>query len=78
MSDTELAWIKSQIQLFNASIDAVVKDYAFITAVPIDFSNHGQCSQESWVQGLTDKAPFHPTVPGQQAIADAVLEVFEK
>ncbi|HMT18481.1 MAG TPA: SGNH/GDSL hydrolase family protein [Candidatus Saccharibacteria bacterium] len=78
VSDTELAWIKSQIQLFNASIDAVVKDYAFITAVPIDFSGHGQCSQESWVQGLTDKAPFHPTVPGQQAIADAVLEVFEK
>ncbi len=78
VSDTELAWIKSQIQLFNASIDAVVKDYAFMTAVPIDFSNHGQCSQENWVQGLTDKAPFHPTITGQQAIADAVLEVFEK
>ena len=78
VSDIELAWIKSQIQLFNASIDAAVKNYPFITTVPVDFSGHGQCSQESWVQGLTDKAPFHPTASGQQAIADTILEAIKE
>lgn len=40
----------------------------FLTAEP-DFADHGICSPQSYVQGLTAKAPFHPTASGQLAIA---------
>lgn len=78
ISDAEAAWIKSQVQVFNASIDAVAKDYSFIKIVPLDFKDHGQCSSDSWVQGLQALAPLHPTASGQQAIADAVLEAIKE
>ena len=40
----------------------------FLTAEP-DFTDHGICSPQSYVQGLNAKAPFHPTASGQLAIA---------
>ena len=34
-----------------------------------DFSGHGICSPSSYVQGIHDYAPFHPTAAGELAIA---------
>jgi lysophospholipase L1-like esterase len=39
--------------------------------VPLDFSGHGICSRQPWVQNLAEAQPFHPTNAGQQAIANA-------
>lgn len=40
----------------------------FLSVKP-DFSGHTLCSAQPYVQGLHGKAPFHPTVSGQLAIA---------
>jgi hypothetical protein len=34
-----------------------------------DFSGHGVCSDQPYVQGLTDPAPFHPNATGELVIA---------
>lgn len=38
-------------------------------AVQPDFSGHEMCTPDSYVQGLGDPAPFHPTTAGELAIA---------
>lgn len=40
----------------------------FLSVQP-DFTGHQLCSAQPYVQGLGDKAPFHPTQSGQLAIA---------
>ena len=39
-----------------------------ITVRP-DFTGHALCDPDSYVQGLRDPAPFHPTAAGELAIA---------
>ena len=40
-----------------------------LTAVRPDFTGHGLCDPEPYVQGLKAAAPFHPTPAGELAIA---------
>ncbi len=64
-----------------AALNAVLADAAeaagFKTAMP-DFSEHGVCDPYPYVQGLDDKAPFHPTPSGQLAIAIADIQVLSE
>ena len=39
-----------------------------ITVRP-DFTGHALCDPDSYVQGVRDPAPFHPTAAGELAIA---------
>jgi hypothetical protein len=52
-----------------------------LVAVRPDFAGHAICDPEPYVQGLHGRAPFHPTVAGQLAIAladsDAVQRIEE-
>ena len=34
-----------------------------------DFTGHGLCTEQPYVQGLGDAAPFHPNGTGQLVIA---------
>jgi GDSL-like Lipase/Acylhydrolase family len=55
-----------------AALNAVLKKGAQLFGdqpVQPDFSGHALCSTEPYVQGLADKAPFHPTASGELAIA---------
>jgi lysophospholipase L1-like esterase len=70
---SEIAWLTSETDALNKTIQNVVKKYPFASFAPVDFTGHDICSGDSWVQGLTDPAPFHPTAQGQQAIAQSVL-----
>ncbi len=62
---------KSLIKLLDA-LNNVLADGAKATgliAVQPDFSGHALCDQVPYVQGLRGRAPFHPTLAGELAIA---------
>jgi lysophospholipase L1-like esterase len=69
---TESAWLSAKAAQVNNVIRESVTILGSATYVPVDFTGHGLCSADSWVQGLQAVAPTHPTAAGQQAIARAV------
>lgn len=72
----EWRWIDNRAADLNAAIEQSLRRYDFAHFVPVDFSGHGLCSSNSWVQGVSAAAPFHPTAAGQRAIADAVVATY--
>jgi lysophospholipase L1-like esterase len=73
ITSNEIAWLNRQTQAINSTISSVANHHAFARYVPVSFSGHELCSNDSWVQGASDPAPFHPTAEGQRVIASAVL-----
>lgn len=73
ISAPEVTWIREKQEALNRTIENVAGYYSFATFAPVDFTGHDVCSVDSWIQGLSDPAPIHPTARGQQAIADAIL-----
>lgn len=69
----EITWLTAETNALNQTIQNVSRHYSFARFSPVDFTGHDICSSSSWVQGLADPAPFHPTATGQQAIAQSVL-----
>lgn len=68
----ETSWLNEQTDNLNQTLEDGAKKSGYATFAPVDFSGHDMCSQDPWVQGPNDPAPFHPTTKGQQAIANAV------
>ncbi|GAA1761642.1 GDSL-type esterase/lipase family protein [Nonomuraea bangladeshensis] len=60
--------LRSLLDVLNTVLAEGAKTFGF-TAVRQHFAGHGVCSYTPFVQGLSDKAPLHPTVAGQLAIA---------
>ncbi len=58
----------AKLDALNTVLAAGVKT-ASITAAAADFTGHGPCSDQPYVQGLQAPAPFHPTAAGELAIA---------
>jgi lysophospholipase L1-like esterase len=52
----------------NAVLAQGAKTFGYLVAQP-DFTGHGACSEQPYVQGLTDSAPFHPNATGELVIA---------
>lgn len=77
ITDNEIAWFTRQWNRLNRNIKRVTERHDFAEYVPIDFTGHDMCSEDSWVQGLGSPAPFHPTVTGQQVIAGSVLSAID-
>lgn len=73
---TELAWVQSLQTSLNTSLQAAVKPFSFVHFVPVDFSGHQLCATDPWVQGLAAKAPFHPSVAGQAALAKQIVDAY--
>lgn len=73
LTSAEISWLRSRTNSLNTAIRGTVGKYSFADYAPVSFSGHDICSADSWIQGLNDPAPFHPTAAGQQAIAKAVL-----
>lgn len=63
----------AKLAALNDVLAAGAKATEFSTATP-DFTDHGLCSDSSYIQGPTAGAPFHPTPAGQLAIALADAE----
>ncbi len=73
VTDAEGRWLAEQATRLNDTIKNAVSKYSYATYVDVTFDNNGLCDQTSWLQGVRDPAPFHPTLTGQQAIKDAIL-----
>jgi hypothetical protein len=73
LTSTEISWLRGRTSNLNSAISGTVSKYSFADYAPVNFSGHDICSNDSWIQGLNDLAPFHPNAAGQQAIAKAVL-----
>jgi lysophospholipase L1-like esterase len=52
----------------NAVLAQGAKTFGYLVAEP-DFTGHGVCSAQPYVQSLTDSAPFHPNATGELVIA---------
>ncbi|HEX7483929.1 MAG TPA: SGNH/GDSL hydrolase family protein [Candidatus Saccharimonadales bacterium] len=76
LTSTEISWLRARSSSLNTAIRGTVGKYSFAKYSPVSFSGHELCSSDSWIQGPTDLAPFHPTEAGQQAIAKAVLSKY--
>ena len=74
---TELTWGRSQQANLNSNIQAIVAQYSFAKFAPVNFSGHELCTTDSWVQGLSDNAPYHPTAEGQQEYANSVISSYK-
>lgn len=73
-TNAEIDFLNNQRYNLNTAIHNVVGLYSFARYASTDFTGHALCSTDSWIQGLNDNAPIHPTAQGQQHIAEAVLE----
>ncbi|WP_052226252.1 GDSL-type esterase/lipase family protein [Microbacterium mangrovi] len=60
--------LQDDLAALNAILAEGAKTADFATASP-DFTGHGVCSSQPYVQGVADPAPFHPTPSGALAIA---------
>lgn len=69
---SELAWGRQQQAAINDAIQKAVKNFAFAKFAAIDFGGHELCTTDSWVQGLADRQPYHPTEAGQTAFAKQI------
>jgi lysophospholipase L1-like esterase len=68
----QLVWLRGLGEQLNYTLQQSVTNYKFASFVPLSFTGHELCSLNSWVQGLTDSYPYHPTVEGQQAISSTI------
>jgi lysophospholipase L1-like esterase len=64
--------LESELARMNDVIERGAQAFGF-TAVRPHFEGHELCTEQSWVQGLGDPAPFHPNSAGELAIAAADL-----
>ncbi len=74
--------LSSRLATLNTVLTQGAQTFGFIPVHP-SFEGHELCSSQPYVQGLHDKAPFHPTAAGeldialtdQQALTKAALAV---
>lgn len=83
VTSSELNWINAETDNLNKSIRQTITatakvsswfkgTYTFATYVPLSFDGHGICSNQPWVQGLSDLAPLHPNATGAAQIASTL------
>lgn len=68
-----MTWLNDQAKNLNNAISSQAQKYPFAKFAPVSFSGHELCTSSPWIQQLSDKSPFHPSIEGQNAIADAVI-----
>jgi lysophospholipase L1-like esterase len=68
LTSTNLQVLVSRLNTLNNVLARGAAQFGFSAPQP-DFAGHQLCTPQSYVQGLTDAAPMHPTTAGQLAIA---------
>jgi lysophospholipase L1-like esterase len=64
--------LRVELDRMNTVLEQGAEGFGFGVVQP-RFDGHELCSDESWVQGMTDPAPFHPKAAGELAITAAIL-----
>jgi lysophospholipase L1-like esterase len=68
LTPAKISVLLDRLAGLNAVLEEGAKTFEFLVATP-DFSGHGVCSDQPYVQELTDPAPFHPNATGELVIA---------
>jgi lysophospholipase L1-like esterase len=64
--------LRSILAQLNGILQQGAEAFGFTSVTP-SFRGHELCSEQPWVQGLSDPYPFHPSAAGELAIAAALL-----
>jgi lysophospholipase L1-like esterase len=64
--------LRSVLAQLNEVLAQGAAAFGFTSVVPA-FTGHELCSDQPWVQGMSDPFPFHPRAAGELALAAAVL-----
>ena len=64
--------LRIELERMNTVLDQGARGFGFSVASPA-FEGHELCTDQSWVQGMSDPAPFHPRAAGELAITAAIL-----
>lgn len=64
--------LRSMLAQLNSILAQGAEAFGFTSVTP-SFRGHELCSDQPWVQGLSDPYPFHPSAAGELAIAAALL-----
>ena len=75
IDQNEINWVHTQQVDLNKSISSTVGEFAFAKFASIDFTGHELCTTNSWVQGIADKQPYHPTEEGQMSFANQIVKI---
>jgi lysophospholipase L1-like esterase len=76
LTSTNLQILVSRLNTLNEVLAKGAAQFGFSSPQP-DFDGHQLCTPQSYVQGLADPAPMHPTAAGQLAIALADQSVLQ-
>jgi lysophospholipase L1-like esterase len=68
MTEGKRRTLEADLSALNTILANAAKTAGFLSVRP-DFAGHGICTPQSYVQGVSAKAPFHPNASGQLAIA---------
>lgn len=71
----ELAWGRQLQSSIDETIKQATSSFSFVSFAAIQFAGHELCTPDSWVQGLADKQPYHPTQAGQAAFARSIIQM---
>jgi lysophospholipase L1-like esterase len=69
--------LSSRLVTLNTVLADGAQTFGFVAVHP-SFAGHELCSGQSYVQGLKDAAPFHPTAAGELTIALADQQALTK
>lgn len=72
IDDAEKELVRFVSSGLNDTISRSVEPFPYATFADIDFKGHELCTENTWIQGIDGKTPFHPTSSGQQAIAKQI------
>jgi lysophospholipase L1-like esterase len=64
--------LRLELAGMNAVLEQGAEAFGFAVVQP-RFDGHELCTDQPWVQGMRDQAPFHPTAAGELAISAAIL-----
>lgn len=74
LTTAKMQWLNDQESMLDQAIQTVTLVSHMAQYAHVNFAGHELCSAKPWIQGLQEKAPFHPTAEGQQAIAKTILD----
>ena len=68
LTPAKITVLLDRLDALNAVLADGAKTFGYLSVKP-DFTGHGLCTEQPYVQGLRDAAPFHPSGTGQLVIA---------
>ncbi|MEZ5118209.1 MAG: GDSL-type esterase/lipase family protein [Candidatus Nanopelagicales bacterium] len=69
---TKIDPLRSELTQMNTVLEEGATAFGYAAVSP-SFAGHALCTAQPWVQGMSERYPFHPNAAGELAIAAALL-----